>query len=54
MLCLADLAKQAKQEMVEEGYHAIKLDGCEFLIASDSDGRLNMGDIFVQVPCYAP
>lgn len=35
--------------MVSEGYYAIKMDGCEFLIASDSDGRLDLTDIYVQV-----
>lgn len=35
--------------MVSEGYHAIKMDGCEFLIASDNDGRLDLTDIYVQV-----
>lgn len=43
------LAGQANRNMVNEGYHAIKLDGCEFLIASDNDGRLDLTDIYVQV-----
>ena len=44
-------AGQTNLEMVNEGYHAIKLEGCEFLIASDNDGRLNLQDIYVQVWC---
>lgn len=33
----------------KEGYHAIKLEGCEFLLATTSDGRLDLSDVYVQV-----
>ena len=33
----------------KEGYQAIKLDGCEFLLATNSDGSLDLSDAYVQV-----
>lgn len=33
----------------KEGYHAIKLQGCEFLLATTADGRLDLSDVYVQV-----
>lgn len=33
----------------KEGYHAIKLEGCEFLLATTADGKLDLSDVYVQV-----
>ncbi|KAL0027403.1 hypothetical protein WJX79_009223 [Trebouxia sp. C0005] len=32
----------------KEGYHAIKLEGCEFLLATTADGKLDLSDVYVQ------
>ena len=37
----------------KEGYQVIELEGCDFLLATTSDGSLDLSDAYVQVTAAA-
>ena len=51
LACLRSAVLCAELGLVpsKEGYHAIKLEGCEFLLATTADGKLDLSDVYVQV-----